>query len=125
MPADAARNGAPRVQVPPEHAGLYERYAGCRTEGHEWRRLGRADGLDAPPRFYDCIPFASRCNHCGEERTRWLTRSGLSAGTTYRYPEHYQQHGDDKLTRQDWGALYVRTQLTPAPAAPARPRKAG
>lgn len=94
-----------------ENAGIYERYAICRAEGHEWRHHGRSDGLRAAPRFADCYPFNSSCSNCGTERTKWFTRSGRSAGTEYRYADDYAQRGDDKLDRDDWGKLFIRSVL--------------
>lgn len=116
--AAPSRNGAAMAKAglsirkyPIERAELFEHYAICRAEGHEWKHLGLGNNLRAAPRFGDCYPFVSRCQNCGTERTKWFTRSGHSAGTEYRYSEHYQQHGEGKLERDDWGKLFIRSHL--------------
>ena len=67
--------------------------------------------MKAAPRFYNCYPFASTCRNCGTERTKWYTASGRSAGTEYRYADSYSRKGEDKLDRDDWGKLFIRSML--------------
>jgi hypothetical protein len=57
------------------------------------------------------IPFASACRNCGTERTKWYSRQGRSAGSEYRYSDHYQQRGEGALDRDDWGKLFIRSVL--------------
>ena len=64
-----------RAKTKGADAQLMERYSICRAEGHEWRHMGRGDGLNAAPRFYDCIPLLSNCANCGTTRTKWFTFS--------------------------------------------------
>ena len=107
MPSPRKRADAIKVNA----NGLLARYSICRAEGHEWRHLGRGDNLRAAPRFHACTPFVSSCQNCGTERTKWFNSRGRSQGTEYRYSENYAQRGEDKLDRDDWGQLFIRSVL--------------
>jgi hypothetical protein len=91
-------------------------YAVCRSLGHEWQHIGRvSDDVDERGRSFAArggmVGFRSVCRHCGTERVKWVTRSGVLAPTTYRYPEKYQRRGDERLTQQEWRRTWVVTLI--------------
>ena len=80
-------------------------YAECRSLGHSWRHNGKPLG----PFSDGVVGLVSKCSECGAERTKWISRSGALGPNSYRYPENYSQHGDDRLTTVEWRRTFVVT----------------
>lgn len=112
MSNGGARKRATGPVIAPEHVELFEHYSECRALGHDWEHLAnRVDPFTTPPPTA-AYGIVSACRACGTRRIKWLTRSGIiAAPSTYRYSEHYQQRGEGKLDRGDWGRLFIRSHL--------------
>ena len=90
-------------------------YARCRAFSHEWH-WGKPLGIDdAHPTITKpfgmgtgMIGFPAECQNCGQEKVKWITRSG-EAITRRRYPEGYQKHGDEALSPAEYRHDYVET----------------
>lgn len=91
-----------------------QRFAACRSMGHEWHH-GRALGIDDDHpagirrpfgRSTGMVGFPSTCSVCGMERVKWITRSG-EVVTRYEQPEGYARHGDERLTLGQWRSTFV------------------
>lgn len=89
---------------------LHAHYSECRALGHDWQHVGTPERMETAPAG-GVYAWFSRCRHCGTERTKWFTRSGMSAGGRYRYADGYQSRGEGKLDRGDWGKLFIRSHL--------------
>ena len=122
IPRRRARKNARQTRMPSPRAKkqaatnaaeqLHAHYSECRALGHDWQHIGAPDNSDGGPALGQ-YAYASRCRHCGTERTKWFNGRGLSAGSRYRYPDEYQSRGEGKLDRSDWGTLFIRTHLGP------------
>lgn len=55
---------------------------------------------------FGTIGLRSQCADCKTDRIKWVTRSG-EVRTRYDYPDGYSQHGEDKLTTQEWRSSFV------------------
>lgn len=92
---------------------VLDRFATCRSMGHEWNH-GRPIGSDDPSgRFRvpfggttGMIGYPSTCNMCGTERMRWITRSGETT-VRYEHPDGYARHGEERLSPQQWREQFV------------------
>lgn len=89
---------------------IHAHFSECRALGHDWHHIGTPDNAGYAP-TNGVYAWASRCRHCGTERVKWLTASGMAAGSRYRYPDEYQSRGEGKLERSDWGKLFIRSHL--------------
>lgn len=129
MPASALARKAPRTaratSAPPltvtapgrrrkvaEHVRsnpVTETFAACRSLGHSWVHVGRAEATDAAPSSaYGSIGYVSTCSHCGTRRVRWFARSGMvAAHPSYTYPAGYETRGDDVLTLPEWRSAWL------------------
>jgi hypothetical protein len=92
-----------------------QRFAQCRSLGHEWKHAGRVSDDDPDgsrllgrPSTFGMIGFRSICSWCGAERIKWVTRSGhLDKSCEYRYPDGYQTHGDDRQSLSEWRQEFI------------------
>lgn len=100
--------------VIPMKAPREQRYAACRSMGHEWHH-GRALGIDDEARanirrpfgyLTGMVGFPSTCTVCGMERVKWITRSG-EVITRYEQPEGYARHGDERQSLAEWRSSFV------------------
>ena len=84
------------------------RFAQCRSLGHEWRHKGVVtDNSKAPYGVeFGTVGLRSQCADCKTDRVKWVTRSGL-VHTRYEYPEGYSQHGEERLSPQEWRTTFV------------------
>jgi hypothetical protein len=82
-------------------------FAACRALGHEWRHRG----VVAESGRFGAIGYQSACEHCGTTRTIWVTRSGERFAPTYRYPDGYSRHGEERLTTKAWRREWVVTLM--------------
>jgi hypothetical protein len=91
-------------------------FAVCRSLGHDWHHLGavaESDGYSPPSLWGRAggVGYRSVCRHCGTERIKWITRSGMLAPSTYRYPDGYSRHGEERLSTQAWRRTWIVTLL--------------
>jgi len=109
---DSSKNREPKSRAATDDQA--KAYARCRTLGHRWDDVGWADPLRTPPMgvsHWHARGWVSRCSNCGCERTKWLTRYGTTTLNTYRHPDGYLRHGDDKLTNPEWRRTWMVTML--------------
>ena len=104
------------LQMPSQpHAVGPERFAECRSMGHEWNHLP-AIGSDDPQSTwsvpfggsYGMIGLPSTCRNCKTRRMRWVTRSGESL-MRYLHPEGYETHGEERKSATEWRRTFVAT----------------
>ena len=116
----------PKAQVGPE------RFAECRSMGHEWHHLP-AIGSDDESRWkapfggsFGMVGIPSQCRNCKSQRMRWISRSGESF-MRYDHPDGYSTHGDERKTAREWRGVFVATifeefeatqRLAPEPPKP-------
>jgi hypothetical protein len=55
---------------------------------------------------FGTIGLRSQCADCKTDRVKWVTRSG-EVRTRYDYPDGYSQHGEEKLSSQEWRHQFV------------------
>src|SRR5262245_47637578 len=102
-----AVTSAPRkaLRSDPEVTDARRRYSECRVLGHSWRHSGR----NTEAQRFGTIGFESTCDHCTTVRTKWLSLSGGTVRSTYKYPGDYSQRGEDAVTTQGWRRILLRT----------------
>ena len=88
-------------------------FAECRSLGHSWKhrkKIGTDDVSSGFPRPFGwdtgCIGYHSRCLVCKTDRVKWITRSG-EVVSRYHHPDGYSQHGEDRLSSQEWRRTFV------------------
>jgi hypothetical protein len=74
--------------------------------------VAESDGFN-PPQVarFGSVGYRSTCRHCGTERVKWITRTGMLAPSTYRYPDGYSRHGEARLSSQAWRRTWIVTLL--------------
>lgn len=83
-----------------------QRFAQCRSLGHEWKYKGKVGHNDPTSVLWGSIGLQSQCSVCTTWRTKWITRSGEVA-TRYEHPDGYSQTGEDRLSLQEWRSTFV------------------
>jgi len=92
-----------------------ERFAECRSMGHEWHHLP-AIGSDDPQHkwrvpfggSYGMVGIPSVCRNCKSQRMRWVSRSGESF-MRYDHPEGYETHGEERKSATQWRMTFIAT----------------
>jgi len=87
----------------------------CRAFSHSWqwhKPLGIDDDHPTIKKpfgmAYGMIGFPATCMNCGQEKVKWISRSG-EAFTRREYPEGYQRTGDDALSPAEYRHDYVES----------------
>ena len=87
----------------------------CRAFSHSWHWGEPLGNDDAHPTikkpfgiFEGMIGFPATCTNCGQEKVKWITRSGESV-TRRTYPDGYQKHGDEALAPSQYRHEYVES----------------
>lgn len=94
---------------------LEHRYARCRAFQHSWSWSDPLGIDDSHPTIskpfgmsQGMIGFPAVCTNCGQQKVKWITRSGESI-TRREYPEGYQKSGDEALSPQEYRHEYVES----------------
>ena len=94
---------------------LEQVYLRCRAFSHSWTWHDPLGIDDEHPtikkpfgRMMGMIGFPASCSNCGQQKVKWITRSGESM-TRREYPEGYQKRGDDALAPAEYRHEYVES----------------
>jgi hypothetical protein len=87
----------------------------CRAFSHSWKWEKPLGIDDEHPTIkkpfgmsFGMIGFPAVCMNCGQEKVKWISRSGESM-TRREYPEGYQKSGDDALSPAEYRHEYVES----------------
>ena len=87
----------------------------CRAFSHSWDwkdPLGIDDDHPTIRKPYGLntgmIGFPATCMNCGQQKVKWITRSGESI-TRREYPDGYQKSGDEALAPSEYRHEYVES----------------
>lgn len=100
---------------PTNQASGPERFAECRSMGHEWHHLPAIGSDDEQDQWsvpfggsFGMIGLPSTCRNCKTRRMRWVSRSGESF-MRYLHPEGYETHGEERRSATEWRRHFVGT----------------